>query len=75
MRPVSTFFDIQLSNSRDGAFANTNITYLDLWGCEPLQIGAAIFGEQGGNGLEVRVPAAYLEWYENAFAGYDVRIL
>ena len=59
----------------DRAFANTNITYLDLWGCEPLQIGAAIFGEQGGNGLEVRVPAAYLEWYENAFAGYDVRIL
>lgn len=57
------------------AFANTQITFLDLWSCEPLMIGESIFGEQGGKGLEVRVQEKDMEWYQNAFAGYDVCIL
>lgn len=66
---------VNVTGIASSAFANTQITFLDLWSCEPLMIGKSIFGEQGGKGLEVRVQEKDMEWYQNAFAGYDVCIL
>lgn len=66
---------VNVTGIASSAFADTQITFLDLWSCEPLMIGESIFGEQGGKGLEVRVQEKDMEWYQNAFAGYDVCIL
>ncbi len=41
---------VNVTGIASSAFANTQITFLDLWSCEPLMIGESIFGEQGGKG-------------------------
>lgn len=58
----------------DGAFANTVISCLDLWRCNLVEMGANIFGGHSGNGIEIIVPAESIDWYQNLFTGYDVRI-
>lgn len=59
----------------DGAFADTCISGLDFWLCGPVEIGTGIFGSHNGNGMEIKVPAEYADWYQNHFTGYDVQIL
>lgn len=58
-----------------GAFANACVSGLDFWMCGPVEIGTGIFGSHNGNGMEIRVPEEYADWYQNHFAGYDVQIL
>lgn len=58
-----------------GAFANTRISRIDFWQCGTIEIGTNVFGESGGNGIEVRAPEGNVQWYQDVFAGYNVQIL
>lgn len=58
-----------------GAFAYTGISRIDFWQCGTIEIGTNVFGEGGGNGIEVRAPEENVEWYQDVFAGYNVQIL
>lgn len=58
-----------------GAFAYTGISRIDFWQCGTIEIGTGVFGEGGGDGIEVRAPEENVQWYQDVFAGYNVQIL
>lgn len=56
----------------EDSFTNVNIEKLDMRTCGLVEAGPGIFGGNGGNGLVIFAPKAYLEGYQIIFGDMDV---
>ena len=58
----------------DQAFDGTSIYRLDIRDCTGLSFGQNVFGDSGGNGIQVAVPGSELELYTEMLSGYAVTL-
>ncbi|SHJ76887.1 leucine-rich repeat protein [Hespellia stercorisuis] len=58
----------------DYAFDATGLSIIDMRNCSMVQLGSKIFGEDSGEGIMVYVPEENYDYYETAFAAYQVTL-
>ena len=58
----------------DRAFEGTSIYRLDIRDCAGLSFGEQVFGDTGGDGIQVAVPEHELEMYTEMLSGYAVTV-
>lgn len=65
---------VNVTRLEDYSFLNTGLTKIDMVKCGPVEVGANVFGENGGNGITIMAPREYMEHYQNVFEGLGVTL-